>query len=257
MSLPRRSPPPFVVAANRFAFELRAELGEQPGNLIFSPASVAVALAMTWHGAAGATRDEISNVLGFTRNAEELAREAGQLAAGLQSSGSGVTLAMANRLFGASGYAFEPDFLEEVARAFGAPFAPVDFAGDPDGARTQINRWVDEVTKGTIRDLVGPGAVTTDTRLALVNAVYFLGDWKEPFDPKWTKPMPFRVGGGPPLPVPTMTQIGTFRTARVPGASGSGDDGVEIVELAYAGGSAAMVIVMPNAPDGLSALPPA
>lgn len=246
MSLFRPTPPPFVAAANRFAFDLRAELGKEDGNLVFSPASIAVALAMTWHGAVGATRDEISEVLHFSRNAEDLAREAGTLAAALQAPDRGVTLAMANRLFGASGYTFEPPFLDAIARAFGAPLAPVDFAGDPEGARGAINRWVEEVTRDCVRELLAEGTVTSETRLALVNAVYFLGDWAEPFDKTLTSPRPFWVRGRESKPVSTMTRTGAMRTARANGA--------QLVELPYVGGTTAMVIAMPDAPDGLDAL---
>jgi len=44
-----------------------------------------------------------------------------------------------------------------------------------------------------IRDLLKPGTVTPMTRLALVNAVYFKGDWLHKFDAANTKEMPFKL----------------------------------------------------------------
>jgi serpin B len=245
MSIVRRGPPALVSASNRFGFELQAELARAPGNLVFSPASIATALAMTWLGAAGTTRDEMGEVLHLGDEADAVAREAGELAATISDPRRAVTIAMANRLFGARRYVFEPPFLEEVARIFGAPLEPLDFASDPDAARAHINRWVEEATRGCIRDLLGPGAFSRETRLALVNAVYFLGTWQDPFEVRDTMPRPFHIGGGTPAPVPTMTKTSTYRTAR--------DGAAQIVELRYAG-SAALVIAMPDAPDGLSAL---
>lgn len=44
-----------------------------------------------------------------------------------------------------------------------------------------------------IKDLLKPGTVTPMTRLALVNAIYFKGNWKNRFDAANTKEMPFKV----------------------------------------------------------------
>ncbi len=44
-----------------------------------------------------------------------------------------------------------------------------------------------------IKDLLKPGTVSTMTKLALVNAIYFKGNWKNRFDVANTKEMPFKV----------------------------------------------------------------
>lgn len=44
-----------------------------------------------------------------------------------------------------------------------------------------------------IKDLLKPGTVSTMTRLALVNAIYFKGNWMNRFDEANTKEMPFKV----------------------------------------------------------------
>lgn len=46
---------------------------------------------------------------------------------------------------------------------------------------------------GKIKDLLKPGTVTPMTRLALVNAIYFKGNWLHRFDDANTKEMPFKV----------------------------------------------------------------
>lgn len=46
---------------------------------------------------------------------------------------------------------------------------------------------------GKIRDILQPGTVTVMTRLALVNAIYFKGKWKDVFKTEDTKEMPFKI----------------------------------------------------------------
>lgn len=46
---------------------------------------------------------------------------------------------------------------------------------------------------GKISNLLPEGSVDSDTRMVLVNAVYFKGKWKTPFQKKLTGLYPFRV----------------------------------------------------------------
>lgn len=46
----------------------------------------------------------------------------------------------------------------------------------------EINTWVESQTNSMIKDLVHPDKITDDSRLILVNAVYFKGDWANKFD---------------------------------------------------------------------------
>ena len=57
----------------------------------------------------------------------------------------------------------------------------------------QINKDVSEATKGLIKDIITPDAISGDTVMVLTNAIYFKGDWQKPFDKSETKPMKFKV----------------------------------------------------------------
>src|SRR5262249_10967830 len=129
---------------------------------------------------------------------------------------------------------------------YGAPLEPTDFAGAPEPSRARINAWVAGATRERIRDLLPPGSVTARTRLVLTNAVYFKGAWLRPFDPAATSPRDFAVAGGARAKVPMMSQVGAF-------AYGAAD-GVRVLELPYVGGDLSMVVVLPDAVDGLPAL---
>jgi serpin B len=204
--VPRSEPDPgagadAVRAVTQFTSDLYRDVaGAVQGNLVCSPLSAAMALAMTVQGARGATADELLRALH--------ASTAGRLAAGMNAldgalaSRAGtyerpgdepgeVALAVANSLWGQTGLAWEQAFLDVLAREFGTGMRQVDYRADPDGARSAINDWVDERTRERIPELVPEGAVHELTRLALVNAVYLKAPWTTPFDTSATAAGPF------------------------------------------------------------------
>lgn len=228
-------------ASNAFGFDLWRKLGD--GNAAIAPASIAATLAMTYLGARGKTADQMRRVLHL--DGADVAGGWGELARSLAIDKPGLTLRIANRLFGHTRYTFEPAFLETLASGFDAALEPLDFA-DTEPARRHINAWVAEHTDGHIASLLDPGVLSEATRLVLVNAVYFLGRWTDPFDPSRTKPAAFWVSPDHSKPVPTMHRTGAFATASV--------DGATVLELPYRGDTTAMYIVLPEAKDGLPAL---
>ena len=115
---------------------------------------------------------------------------------------------MVNRAFGQDGWTIKPSFLERIGRAFGAPLALVDYIADPDGARDTINAWVARQTRDRIKQLLGPGDVTSSTRLALVNAIYLKANWLHEFDPDRTVRRPFTTSSDTSKRVPTMRMDG-------------------------------------------------
>lgn len=125
---------------------------------------------------------------------------------------------------------------------FGAELEPLNFA-DADRSRHHINGWVAKQTVGSIRDLIPPSALNEQTRLVLVNAIYFLGQWIHPFDARSTVPAAFRAASGATHAVPTMHQLGYLAFAHT--------DGVKVLELPYRGGKVSMLLVLPDTTDGL------
>ncbi len=95
-------------------------------------------------------------------------------------------LAIANRLWGQTGYDFLPEFLSTTEQHYGAGLMEVDFISAPDAAAATINSWVDEKTAHKIVDLIPMGVITEDTRLVLTNAIYFKAAWLHPFSPQQT-----------------------------------------------------------------------
>jgi len=53
----------------------------------------------------------------------------------------------------------------------------------PEAAVKMINTWVKKATGNLIESIISTGDINADTDLVLANAVYFKGDWMEPFQP--------------------------------------------------------------------------
>ncbi|MFK7999715.1 MAG: serpin family protein [Polyangiales bacterium] len=226
----------FATGSNALSFSLFAH--SPRGNVVLGGGSVAMALAMTWAGARGTTAAELAACAGFGPNTH--AAVAGLLQAYNEPSSP---LFLANRLYMEETYNFEAEFGELMRARYAAPFEPVDFRGASGAARTTINDWVASQTRGQIRDLLAPPAVSEATRLVLVNATYFLGRWATPFDARLTAERSFSVAEGSETDVPMMIQNAELGHAEI--------DGVQLVELPYEGGRFSMVIVVPKARFGL------
>jgi serpin B len=234
---------------SEFAFALYRKISAGGGNLMFSPYSISSALAMTYAGARNQTADQMARALNFTLPQERLHPAFNQLALELasRSDAEGVKpdqafqLSIANSLWGQSGFRFTPDFLDALARNYAAGMRLVDFNSDPETARRAINDWVYRETKERIEDIIPnppPELITKLTRLVLVNAVYFKAAWQTPFNSDATQPASFRLLDGSAIDVPTMVLPGRFRSMR--------GEGYRAVELPYAGGQLAMLILLPD-----------
>ena len=130
-----------AVHSNEFAFDLYERLRKTDGNLFFSPASVSTALAMTYAGAGGQTKQQMARVLHLDAADERVHQGFGEMARILRSDGERYQLRMANRLWGLEGYPFRPAFLTLTREVYGAELAQVDF-NKPDNAARTINDGV-------------------------------------------------------------------------------------------------------------------
>jgi serpin B len=232
---------------NAFTPELWGAVRAAKGNLAVSPASITTALAMTWGGARGDTAAEMKKTLHFEGSTDDVLASAGSLLRSWNTGTGPVTLRAANRLFGEKSFSFEKPFLEKTQSAFGAPLEGVDFIKNAGAARSRINGWVAQETQDRIKDLVPPEGITSETRLVLVNAIYFKGQWDSPFEEKRTKPAPFFAAKAQkPGDVATMHQSGTFAFAA--------KDGVKVLEMPYVGRDTSMVFVLPDDTYGLEAV---
>jgi serpin B len=233
-------------SSNGFGLELYRRVGKKPGNVVLSPASISIALTMTWAGARGETAEQMQKVLRIEGKPDDVLKSSGRLAAWLQHPSRPVTLRIANRLFGEKSYGFERAYLDATRAAFGAPLEPLDFQHAAEASRATINRWVEQQTEKRIAELIPPKVIDDQTRLVLVNALYFLADWQDQFEKNHTRAQPFHLSATTKKDVPTMAQTGSLRFLAEPG--------LKALELPYRGGQTSMLLVLPDAIDGLTAL---
>jgi len=225
---------------------IRALADEEPdSNLLVSPLSASVALAIAWSGARGDTADEMRQTLRYPHDQDELHPTVGALQYDLNEMATEdidgtFDLAVANALWGQESYPFRESYLDTAEANYGGAFREVDFVDETEESREQINEWVAERTQDNIDELLPPNSITSLTRLVITNAVYLLADWKYPFDPEDTDEEEFTRIDGSTTEVPMMQQTEEFRYL-----SGT-DRGYQMVDLPYVGDAMSMVVILPE-----------
>jgi serpin B len=236
-----------VRAVQAFGADIYRRLARKPGNVVYSPYSVAVALAMVRNGARGVTAQEIDRVLrapalgtlnsGLNALQLHLRSRAGSRKRADRSTGT-IALDVANSLWGQRSARWAPPFLDALSRDYGTGVRMVDYINDATGAREVINAWAGTQTHGRIPKLLPEGVLDKDTRLVLVNAIYLKAPWNQPFDQAATIRAPFTRADGSQVRVPMMREglSAGYATGR----------GWQAVNLHCAGSQLAMAIVVPD-----------
>lgn len=237
-----------LVAGNsEFALELYRQLSAgDDGNLFFSPYSLSVALAMTYAGAEGTTKEQMADTLNFILEDADLHAAFNKLAIELAGRGEGnksedeegFKLNIANAIWGQVEYAFLSEYLDTLAVNYDAGLRLLDFVNDPEACRQTINEWVSQQTEGKIEDLIKEGIISEVTRLVLTNAIYFNAAWECPFDEDNTADGTFYLADGSEVTVSMMHQTEDFNY--------NTGDGYQAVELKYDGNELSMVIILPE-----------
>jgi serpin B len=162
-------------------------------------------------------------------------------------------LCIANGLWADAAHPFLPDFLRIATNQYGARLEQVDFLTHSEAALHDINDWVSNRTKGKIMDLFTPRAINAQTRLALVNAVYFKGRWAVPFKEDRTMDAPFTVGPEQKVAARLMRLEAMFNYAETPE--------LQLLELPYRGNASesnaprlSMVVLLPKDTNDLESL---
>ncbi|XP_006192546.1 plasminogen activator inhibitor 2 [Camelus ferus] len=244
-------------------------------NLFFSPWSISSTMAMVYLGARGSTADQMAKVLQFNKvgvregtpmtpenvtGSESMqqiqkgtypdailqAQAAGTIHSSFHSLSSAINtstgeylLESANKLFGEKSAGFKEEYMQLSKKYYSTEPQAVDFLECSEEARKKINSWVETQTKGKIPNLLPEGSVGVDTKMVLVNAVYFKGKWKTPFQKKLNRLYPFRVNLTQSTPVQMMFLHEKLNIGYI------ADLKVQILELPYAG-DVSMFLLLPD-----------
>lgn len=161
------------------------------------------------------------------------------LISAINSSTGGYILESANKLFAEKTAQVREEYIRLSKKYYSAEPQEVDFLECAEGARKKINFWVETQTKGKVLNLLPEGSVDSETRMVLVNAVYFKGKWKTPFEKKLSGLYPFRVNSTQRKSVQMMYLHERLNIGYIE------DLKTQILELPYAG-DVSMFLLLPD-----------
>ncbi len=234
--------PAAVAAARNTDFDMsffhQVASQEAGNNVVVSPLSLRLALAMTYNGASGATRQAMAEVLGLTGLTDQQVNDRFHaLIESLEGLGEGAQVGIADSLWANQDYQFYPEFIEACRAGYEAEVANLDYS-DPESVKT-INDWVKEKTKGRITEIVDQLDPNNDL-LVLINALTFDGKWTESFDPELTRASGFRLPNGTTTQVQMMSRSGSYQYCE--------NARFQAVALPYGDGKVSMYLILP--PEG-------
>ncbi|XP_035408528.1 leukocyte elastase inhibitor-like isoform X3 [Cygnus atratus] len=206
-----------LCAANaKFCLDFFKELSKMKKNenIFFSPLSLSAAFGMVLLGARGNTLKQIEKVFHFG----EVLTDATQR----------------------TRYPSEKQYLDSTKKFYRAELEAVDFKYTKEEAREKINFWVENETKGKIKDLFAAGSIDPSTVLVLVNAIYFKGKWAVEFKKEDTKETYFRLNKNERKTVQMMFREGYFKLAIIE------EPKIKVIELPYFNNELSMLILLPE-----------
>ena len=238
----------FTKAISNFALDLYQECvrSNEPGDVIISPLSVATALALLAQGCNGNTFEELRKGLHLTGDKATIANEFAKHKELLQKSIGQSTFSIVNQIYVHFDEQINKNFKEVAVQEFASGIDSLDF-GKPDDCAQTINRFVEEHTNEKIKDLIKPAQLIRAVIVG-VNAIYFNGNWKYPFEKERTTEGRFYIGEDRTISVEYMYVFNQFYTANLKGLDATA------LELKYKKSDLSFVIVLPNSRTGLSTL---
>lgn len=158
-----------------------------------------------------------------------------------------LALNVANRVYVQEEFKIKSQFADIAATKFHSGAEPINFSEKVESAK-KINRWVETNTHDKIKDLIQPDGLTVDTRLVLVNVVYFKDLWAHNFHKSSTKQGIFYINDKDTVIAQYMRNTRGFEYAILD------DLDATAVKLPYLYSDMSFVVILPNKRNGLSEL---
>ncbi len=235
-------------AATDFAVAAYSKTDKGDDNFVFSPLIISIGLGVVYGGAREKTGAELANAiqtdLNQARYQAAFSDLRGRINTSLQK--SRVMLSVAKLVAHQQDYPLRESFVSLARDTYGCETIELDFQKDPGSAVRQLNLWVSKRTRGKITSFVPQSAITPDTVLAILNAIYFKATWANVFDEELTKDRTFWPSEKKSREVPTMYQKEKFAYGETPSE--------QVLELPYMGHGVSMLVVLPKERAGLAAL---
>lgn len=226
-----------------FGKNLYKHIAAGEGNLICSPISAHIVLSMAAAGAAGKTKTAMLEGLNL-KDTADAANGYEHFLADVEKIRSNLTLDVANKIFVMEKFELKPAFTDLMKKNYRSEAQTLDFSKNVESSAT-INNWVEKKTNNKIKDLIKPDDLNEDSRLVLVNAIYFKGNWAKKFNPEFTKEEQFYLLDGSQTKCNMMHITGKY------GYMEDSNLKAKILEMCYTDESICMLFILPFERDGL------
>lgn len=223
-------------ANNKLAFKFLKETVDSSTNknTVISPLSLSTILALTQNGAANKTKEEMLTALELGNLNDTEINESYKNLIGHLNSLKDLDVKLANSIWISKGCDIKKEFTELGAKHFEAENYEIDF--NSKAAANSINDWVAKHTKDKIKKL--EDSFDKDVLMALINTVYFKGEWNKPFEKKNTKLENFTASDGSTSKVQMMDTQSDFEYLK--------GEGFEAVRLPYSNKAFGMYVFLPD-----------
>jgi serpin B len=202
-------------------------------------------MAMTYSGSGGQTQKELSKGMHFDTDIKKSDEAFKILIDAINSrNNDDIKMSVANRLFGDQRFKFNQTYLDGVKNNFSAPLEKVDFVKDLEGSRKKINIWVEDKTNNKIKELIKKNVMDDSTKLVLVNAIYFYGDWAKQFDSTHTAKKDFHLDNTNKISHKLMWQKSYFEYMET--------EEFQAIRMPYKGNTIYMEVYLPTEKDGIN-----
>lgn len=240
------TPPNLTNSISQFATDLYTTVivGQTSKNIVLSPISAQIVLTLTYMGAEGNTASQMLNGLHLSGSKGGIAGQMQQLIEPLQNSTS---LKVANNIFIMKSYTVKSTFGAVAKKDFYSGIQSVNFAQNI-AAANLINTWVANETDNKITNLLSANSLNKNTRMVLVNAIYFKGVWQQQFLKNRTTKASFYTNISTTVQVNMMHVQAKFRYGQLSNLNAN------CIELPYKDGNLSMLIILPHNRTGLAKL---
>jgi serpin B len=224
-------------ATTEFGFKLMEQMhAEEPDkNQVISPVSVSIALGMLYNGTRDNTRDELRAGLGLDHMSEDQINSYyDKIITHLPVLDEAVKLSIANGIFHHDEFSPKKDYLNTVQDKFHSSITPLDFR-DPQTPEV-INQWVRDQTNDKIDKMLDH--ISRESVMFLMNALYFKGNWMEPFEKDQTREGTFTKADGSTYPVPFMNKQDNWNVWQ--------GEQITAVDLPYGDSVFSMTLLLPT-----------
>ncbi|VVC95122.1 unnamed protein product [Leptidea sinapis] len=212
-------------------------------NFLISPLGLKLSLAILVEAASGATRSEISNVLGLDLKHDVVRKKFETILESLQAKSDKYILDLGSRIYVGASVRPPQKFAVISKQYYNTDIISLDLSNSADAA-TSINSWVSNVTQGRIPNLVNQDDINGVVAMVL-NTLYFKGTWRHQFSVNDTKLDSFYVTPDNKKPTLFMHVRRKFFYAE------SVKFSAKILRMSYIGCKFAMYVIVPNSLTGL------